>query len=294
MQMKVVLFGKNYKKDFDSYAKVLIQKLIDFDTEVFIHSDILRYYSKWLKESGKVHIFFGKEDLPEHYDFFISIGGDGTFLEAVTYVRDSGIPVVGINSGRLGFLANISKNEIANSIEAIVQNKYKIEKRTLLELETEMNLFGEDNYALNELTIHKKDSSAMITVHTFMNDEFLNSYWSDGLIVSTPTGSTAYSLSVGGPLVLPNSQNFIISPIAPHNLTVRPLVIPDKFELTLEVEGRNKQFLLALDSRSVFINEGIQLKVKKASFELSVLKLPGQTYYKTLRNKLMWGVDNRN
>jgi NAD+ kinase len=292
--MKVVLFGKVFAKDFESYAQILIKKLLDFDIEVFVHSNILRYYSNWVKENGKVHIFFGKDDLPEKYDFFISIGGDGTFLEAITYVKDSGIPVIGINSGRLGFLANISKSEIAESIDAIVEKKYQVEKRTLLELHTEMNLFGNDNYALNELTIHKKDSSAMITVHTFMNDEFLNSYWADGLIVSTPTGSTAYSLSVGGPLVLPTAENFIISPIAPHNLTVRPLVIPDKFELTLEVEGRNKQFLLALDSRSEFINEGIQLKVKKASFELSVIKLSGQTYYKTLRNKLMWGVDNRN
>jgi NAD+ kinase len=292
--MRVVLFGKDYKKDFESYAKILIQKLLDYNTEVFIHSDILRYYSNLVKENSRLHIFFGREDLPETYDFFISIGGDGTFLEAITYVRDSGIPVIGINSGRLGFLANISKTEIADSVDAIANKQFTIEKRTLLELKTDMNLFGKDNYALNELTIHKKDSSAMITVHTFMNEEFLNSYWADGLIVSTPTGSTAYSLSVGGPLVLPNSRNFIIAPIAPHNLTVRPLVIPDEFELTLEVEGRNKQFLLALDSRSEFINEGIQLKVKKADFELSVIKLPGQTYYKTLRNKLMWGVDNRN
>ncbi len=292
--MRVALFGKVYKADFDNYAQIIIKKLLSFDAEVFVHADILRYYRKWIKQNQNVNIFFDKTELPTNLDYFVSIGGDGTFLDAIMYVRDSEIPMLGINSGRLGFLANIAKDEIEPALNKLLNKNFTLEKRVLLQVESDVDIFGDDNFALNELTIHKKDSASMITIHTYMNNEFLNSYWSDGLIIATPTGSTAYSLSVGGPLVLPNSENFIISPIAPHNLTVRPLVVPDKYEFTFEVEGRHKQFLLALDSRSESINEGIRIKVKKAKFGLNVVRFEHQTYYKTLRNKLMWGVDNRN
>jgi len=292
--MQVALFGKIYMFDFEPYAQVILKKLMDYDAEIFVHADILRYFRNNIKENQKINIFFEKNELPPKLDFFISIGGDGTFLDAILYVKDSMTPMLGINSGRLGFLANVAKKRIEISLDKLFNGKYKIETRVLLKLESKMDIFGDNNFALNELTIHKKDSASMITVHAYMNGEYLNSYWADGLIIATPTGSTAYSLSVGGPLVVPNSANFIISPIAPHNLTVRPLVVPDNFEFTFEVESRNKQFLIAMDSRSESINEGIELKIKKAKFGVNIIHFDDQTFYKTLRNKLMWGIDRRN
>ena len=292
--MKIALFGKTYKQDFETYAHLILKKLLSFDAEIFIHADILRYYTQWIKKSANINIFFDHSGLPDKLDYFISIGGDGTFLDAILYVRNTNTPMLGINSGRLGFLANVAKNQINNALDRLHNKKYIIEERVLLQLKSELNFFGENNYALNELTIHKKDTASMITIHVYMNGEFLNSYWADGLIFATPTGSTAYSLSVGGPLVVPNSETFIISPIAPHNLTVRPLVVPDKFEFTFEVEGRSKQFLLALDSRSEVINEGIHFNVSKADFKLNFIRFEEQTFYKTLRSKLMWGIDRRN
>ncbi|MFN5794819.1 MAG: NAD kinase, partial [Bacteroidota bacterium] len=227
-------------------------------------------------------------------DLFFSLGGDGTILNALPYVLGTPIPVVGVNTGRLGFLASIGIDEIEAAIEKIEAKHYQIEKRSIITLETTEGLFGNLNFALNEFTIHKSDSSSMITIHTFLNGEFLNSYWADGLIVSTPTGSTAYSLSCGGPIAMPDSENFIISPISPHNLNVRPLIISDKDILTLRVEGRNRHYLVSLDSRSTQIDATVEMTVKKASNTINLLRLQNKSFTESLRNKLMWGIDKRN
>ncbi len=227
-------------------------------------------------------------------DFVFSIGGDGTFLETVTFVKDSGIPIVGINSGRLGFLADISKEEIVNALNEIIAGRFKIRKLDLLAAYTSDGEFNSLNFALNELAITKIDSSAMITIHTYLNEIYVNSYWADGLIISTSTGSTAYSLSVGGPILHPETSDFIITPIAPHNLTVRPMVVPNNLEVTLKIEARAGKYLASIDSRSQILDENVVIHVKKASFKINVVELSDQSFYATLRNKLMWGVDKRN
>jgi NAD+ kinase len=227
-------------------------------------------------------------------DLMMSVGGDGTLLEAVTLVRDTGIPILGINLGRLGFLANVSKEKIAHGIESVMRGQYEIDERTMLQLNSTHDLFGELNFALNEITISKRDSASMIVVHTYLDNEYLNSYWADGLIIATPTGSTAYSISVGGPVVLPHSQNFILSPISPHNLNVRPLIISDAGELRFEVEGRNANYLVSLDSRSHIADANVKLSARKCDFPARLVRIEGENFLSTLRQKLNWGVDSRN
>ena len=223
-----------------------------------------------------------------------SIGGDGTFLEAVSYVRDKGIPIVGVNTGRLGFLADISQDQISQAMNAIINKEFDVEERSLIKVETNSAQSIDFPYALNEMTCHKMDTSSMITIHTFIDGEFLNSYWADGLIVATPTGSTAYSLSAGGPILTPSSSNFIITPLAPHNLTVRPLVIPDKHVIKMVIEGRGVNYLATLDSHSHILPYNVEITLRKADFSVKVIKLKTHSYFSTLRNKLMWGADRRN
>jgi NAD+ kinase len=227
-------------------------------------------------------------------DSFISIGGDGTLLDAITYVGKSQTPVLGVNTGRLGFLATISKEEISDALEKLLDKSYELDDRTLLKLDSNQKIFENRNFALNDFTIVKKDSSSMIKVHTYIDGEFLNSYWSDGIIISTPTGSTGYSLSCGGPLVFPRSNNFVITPVSPHNLTVRPIIVSENAEISFRVEGRSKKFLVSLDSRFEVVDESIRLKVKKADFKVNLIQLEGMQYFKTLRHKLNWGLDIRN
>jgi len=215
-------------------------------------------------------------------------------LDTVTLIRDSKIPILGINTGRLGFLSNISIQEIDQAMDALHSKKYTVDERALLKVKTEDNLFGETNFALNELTIHKKDSSSMITIHAYINDQYLNSYWADGLIIATPTGSTAYSLSCAGPIVVPGSENFVITPIAPHNLNVRPIVVSDNSEIKLKIEGRGMQFLASLDSRSETIDSKYELTIVKEKFKIGLIQLENQDFLRTIRNKLMWGIDKRN
>jgi len=224
----------------------------------------------------------------------LSLGGDGTYLEAVTYVRDRAIPVAGINIGRLGFLAAIGQDEITTAVDSILQGFFDIEERALIRVETGQPLFGDFNFALNEITVHKRDDASMITIHVWLDGRFLNSYWADGLIVATPTGSTAYSLSVGGPLVLPGTGTFLLSPIAPHNLTARPLVYKDTMTLTLRMEGRSGKVLVSADSRSVVVEDHVELKISRAPFNILIPRLKNHDFYQTLRGKLMWGADKRN
>jgi NAD+ kinase len=258
-----------------------------------VYEPFYRFIKQKLQLSDSVKIYNTFSEINGNVDYMLSLGGDGTFLETLSFVRNSGIPILGINTGRLGFLANVAKTEINEAIDALMQKKYKIEKRDLLSVTAATKLFGEINYGLNELTILKKDSSSMITIHTYINGDYLNSYFADGLIIATPTGSTAYSLSCGGPLVMPDSQNFVITPIAPHNLNVRPLVISDSSVITLKVEGRNNFYLASLDSRSEVIDSSVELTVQKADFYAHLIQLEGQTFFNTMRNKLLWGLDKR-
>lgn len=238
--------------------------------------------------------FAAHEDLTPDIDFLISLGGDGTLLDTVTLVRDKRIPVVGINFGRLGFLASIGRDELSDAVKALARRSYIIDKRSLIHLDSNLSLFGDVPYALNEFAIHKQDISPMIKVHTFFNGELLNTYWADGLILATPTGSTGYSLSCAGPVVFPEACSFVLTPIAPHNLNVRPIVIPDNTIVSFEVESRSDQIICALDSRREIVDKNVQLAVRKESFMLNLVRLNENNFLQTLRNKLSWGLDKRN
>jgi NAD+ kinase len=292
--MKIVVFGKQFGQGFYDKCSLLFKYLNQSGVEVVVFEP----FSRFLSEEAHIESYTNKTfssyvDLPI-CDMLFSVGGDGTFLDAITMVRNRDIPLVGINSGRLGFLADIGMGDLPKAIDEILEGRFGIRELNLLQLSASTSCFGDLNFALNELAIHKRDSSSMITVHAFLNGEFLNSYWSDGLIVSTPTGSTAYSLSVGGPILLPSAKDFVITPIAPHNLTVRPLVVPNTSEISLKVEGRGGKFLASLDSRSCILDDAVELKVRKADFTVSVIERIGQSFYSTLRSKLMWGADKRN
>ncbi|MFW6203319.1 MAG: NAD kinase [Marinilabiliaceae bacterium] len=292
--MEVAIFGKSFGKVFYDNCLQLFDYLLQQNTKVFIYKPFYDFLLREVRITPEVSGFFEHpRELPP-VDMLFSIGGDGTFLEAVTYVQNTGVPIVGINSGRLGFLADISPDELPDALEEMEEGRYKIKELSLLELTAPKDLTGDFGFALNELAVHKRDSSSMITIHAYLDEEFLNSYWADGLIISTPTGSTAYSLSVGGPIMHPASRGLIITPIAPHNLTVRPLVVPDHMELTLKVEGRGGKFLTSLDSRSVVVDDNTELKVRKANFTIHMVERNKQSFYATLRNKLMWGADKRN
>jgi NAD+ kinase len=241
-----------------------------------------------------IQTFNGSEDLDETIEFIISLGGDGTLLDTVTLVRDKMIPILGINFGRLGFLASIGKKELKIAVASMVERNFVLDKRSLIHLDADRLLFGETPYALNEFAIHKTDISPMIKIHTYLNGEFLNTYWADGLIVSTPTGSTGYSLSCGGPIVFPDSRSFVITPVAPHNLNVRPIIVPDDNIISFEVEGRHDQFICALDSRREIVSRNIQLAVKRERFDVHIVRLNENNFLGTLRNKLSWGLDTRN
>jgi NAD+ kinase len=292
--MKIAIYGRPFSSGFEKKISALFVLLEKHGVEYFIHEP---FHEFLLKKAGltlkKAGVFNTHDDITGRADIMFSMGGDGTFLEAVSIVQDYGIPIVGINTGRLGFLADISPEHIEESLSAILDGQYKIEQRSLVELELINSTWEGFACALNEVSIQKRYST-MITIHTFLNDTYLNSYWADGLIVSTPTGSTAYSMSVGGPIMTPDSNNFIISPMAPHNLTIRPVVVPDHNQVRIEVESRDNSYLLTLDSRTEIIEGEITLRLKKADFTIKTLRIKDATFYNTLRNKLMWGVDKRN
>ncbi len=291
----IAIFGTTIDTEFSPDLAKLFVLLKKRNIKVFMYRPFFEFVKKnCLIQPELDGVFTSGDDLPDHVRLLFSIGGDGTFLKSVMSLKNKSIPVVGINLGRLGFLSDISRDGMDEAMDLILSGKYEIEKRSVLKLEGKNGLFGDFSYALNEITVTKLDTSSMINIHTYLNDEYLNTYWGDGLIVSTPTGSTAYSLSVGGPILTPDSQNFIISPIAPHNLTVRPIVVPDNIRLKLRVEGRGANFLASLDSRSKAIGFPGELSISKADFYVQTLKLENHSFFSTLRNKLMWGADKRN
>lgn len=292
--MKLALFGKTIREENESYLIQLVEKLEDCDCELLVYEPFLKSIRKIRDFSIEVTPFSRHEELAGNADMVFSIGGDGTLLDTVTLVRDSGIPVLGINLGRLGFLSSISRDNIIPAVEKVLAGDYTLDRRTLLKLETENEKFCDFNYALNDLTVNRKDSTALIVIHVYVDDVFLNSYWADGLIVATPTGSTAYSLSSGGPIVAPGSENFLITPIAPHNLTIRPLVISDKSEIRIRLDGRDENFLLSMDSKTHVIGKKDEIRIRKSDFLFNLVKIEESDFYTTIRNKLKWGLDARN
>lgn len=292
--MKIAIYGRRFDKSFNGSIIQIFEELKKHNIDFVVYKPFAEFIQKKVKYVPNCDGFFESKDSLESIDMMFSIGGDGTLLETVTIVRDSGIPILGINSGRLGFLANVSREIIPQALEQIFQKEYSLEKRSLLEVHTAKNDFGEHVFALNEVAIQKHMSSSMIKINAWYNDEFINRYWSDGLIISTPTGSSAYSLSCGGPIVHPESESFVITPVAPHNLTVRPLVISDKGVIRLSLEGKQKSAKLSLDYRSIHRCFDEEIVIKKANFQINLVKLFNINYFSTLQRKLMWGVDIRN
>lgn len=292
--MKIGVNGKEFTKQSASFVEQVFEILKAHKADLIIsqkfHKTLLKYASF---KRFKLKVYEPGDSL-KGLNLFLSMGGDGTLLESVTHIAKTEVPILGINTGRLGFLATISREETERALESIFDKKYSIEKRSMLSLESNENLFEGFNFALNDFTLVKKDTSSMITVHTYIDGEFLNSYWSDGIIVATPTGSTGYSLSCGGPLVFPKSGNFVITPVSPHNLTVRPIVVSDQSEITFQVEGRSKKFLVSLDSRIATVDESVKLKIIKADQSVNLIQLDNHHYFMTLRQKLNWGLDVRN
>ncbi|MFH1005383.1 MAG: NAD kinase [Bacteroidota bacterium] len=292
--MKIAIYGRAFNpKTLGKVIQSLFLKLENSRVDVLVYEPFVKHLEGLVKVDKK-NIFVSHQDIKGKVEFLFSIGGDGTLLETITLVRDSNIPIIGINTGRLGFLSDVSQEEVELVVDAVINKKYSLDKRILLELETKQKVFGEENFALNDISVQKKDSSSMITIHTYLDEKFLNSYWADGLIVASPTGSTAYSLSCGGPIVMPNSDNFIITPIAPHNLNVRPIIISSDESIMLKVNSRSAGFLVSLDSRFATVPTSVELIIKKADFCISLIKLENYNFLSTIRNKLMWGMDRRN
>ena len=290
--MTIAVYARNTKDNFSIYLEQLIALAEIEKFKIVVFKPYLDFLNTNSDNPFTLNTFSNSEELIAKADYVISLGGDGTMLETLEYVRKSGIPVLGVNTGRLGFLATVYKEDFAKAIQLLTKEKFTLDKRELIELD-KATYFNEVNYALNEFTIHKKESSAMINIDTFVDGVFLNSYFADGLIVSTPTGSTAYSLSCGGPIMVPDSDNFIITPIAPHNLNVRPIVISNNKTLSFKVSGRSDSFNVSLDSRSQTIKNLSELIIKKADFRFNMINLEGQHFFETLRNKLLWGIDKR-
>ena len=293
--MKIAIFGQYYQNDTRPIIKDIFVFFNRNNVEMVIEENFLKilYEEKIVEKQYKT--FSSHTDLDNSFSIVISIGGDGTILRAATYVRDSGIPILGVNAGRLGFLAKVQKESIESFLQIVLEKKYSITERTLLSMACSPTLAQMNvDFAMNEVAVSRKDTTSMITIETFLNGEYLNSYWADGLIIATPTGSTGYSLSCGGPILTPDVKALVITPIAPHNLNARPLVIPDDTEITLKVSGREEQYLVSLDSRITSVNNNSVLKIKKTPFRINMVEIPEETFFKTLRNKLLWGEDKRN
>jgi NAD+ kinase len=292
--MKIAIYSRGGENVDVNDLKILLHALQEGKSLAYLYDDYFQQVKEHLSSADGYDTFSNSDDLDDSFDCLISLGGDGTLLDTVTLIRDKNIPVLGVNFGRLGFLASLGKEDIQTAVTALIERTFVIEKRTLIHLDADTKLFGETPYALNEFAIHKRENSPMIKIHTYLNGEFLNTYWADGLIVSTPTGSTGYSLSCNGPVVFPESGSFVITPVAPHNLNVRPIVIPDNNIISFEVEGRTDQFICAMDSRKETVDKMIQLAVRKESFTISLIKLNENNFLQTLRKKLAWGFDTRN
>ncbi|MDE3235038.1 MAG: NAD kinase [Bacteroidota bacterium] len=292
--MKVAIYSRGLDVDQESPLQLLLEQLAKHKIKVLLYRPLLSQYPLSSKLLTNITPFQVSEDLDDDVECLISLGGDGTILDSVTLVRDSNIPILGINFGRLGFLANISPDELISAIDALVSRTLIPDKRSLIHVDASLPVFENAPFALNEFAIHKRDMSPMIKIHTYLNGEFLNTYWADGLIVSTPTGSTGYNMSCNGPILFPESSSFVITPVAPHNLNVRSIVVADTSVISFEVEARADQFICVMDARREIVDKSIQLAVKKEKFTANLLKLNEGSFLSTLRDKLTWGLDKRN
>ncbi|MEY2693091.1 MAG: hypothetical protein RIT03_1482 [Bacteroidota bacterium] len=294
--MKIAIYGQFYQNSTEPIIRDIFQFFTQNKVELVVEHDFLLLLNEKHLLDESFATFTCHSDLDASFDMLLSIGGDGTILRAITLVRDSGIPVLGINAGRLGFLASVQKENITDFLQLVLDKKYRISKRSLLSLSCNPTneAIEKLNFAMNEITVSRKDTTSMITIETQLNDEFLNSYWADGLIIATPTGSTGYSMSCGGPILTPEVTSLVITPIAPHNLNARPLVIPDSTQIKLKVSGREDNYLVSLDSRIAAIPNDSELTIEKTNFHINMVEIPNETFLKTLRNKLMWGEDKRN
>ena len=293
--MKVAIFCQTYQEDTLQYVMELLKELEKENAQVAIEKDFYTFFSASCVLNG-YHTFSDSEGLDASYDMFISFGGDGTILRATTFVRDLGIPIVGVNTGRLGFLSTFNKEEVRKVVQEFINGSYNIVERSLVAVCKSTNIPELEtlNFALNEITVSRKDTTSMISVETYLNGEYLTSYWADGLIISTPTGSTGYSLSCGGPVIVPTAKSLVLTPIAPHNLNARPLVISDETQIRLKVSGREENHLISLDSRIASVENGKEILIKKADFTIKMIEYTSESFLKTLRNKLLWGEDRRN
>lgn len=291
--MNILIHGINLQKEFIPYIELLVDILKNQGCRTFFIEGFAKSIKKMsvnIKPYETINPKTGLKDM----DFALSVGGDGTLLDTVIQIGREETPILGINTGRMGFLATVAKENIQSAMNDLFIGEYTIESRALVTVESSRPLFNGMNFGLNEFTIHKRDTSSMIIVHTYINGQYLNSYWADGLIVATPTGSTGYSLSCGGPLITPGARNFVITPVSPHNLNVRPIIVPDESVISFKIEGRSEKFLISLDSRSMPIDATVELKLRKADFSARLVKFSGYNYFDTLRQKLNWGFDMRN
>jgi len=292
--MTVAIYSRGLEDDLQVQLLMLLQELSRQNISILLFKALADQNPVLFDHGFDLNVFETSGDLNKSIDCLISLGGDGTILDSVTLVRNKNIPILGINFGRLGFLAGIGKEELTSAVDALVNGTFVIDKRTLVHLDASIPLFGDAPFALNEFAIHKRDISPMIKIHTYLNGEFLNTYWADGLIVSTPTGSTGYSMSCNGPIVFPESSSFLITPVAPHNLNARPIIVADSNIISFEVEGRMDQFICVLDARREIVDKSIQLAIKREQFTVSLVRLNENSFLSTLRTKLTWGLDKRN
>lgn len=291
--MKIALYGRITEKPLPAALQSFFDQL-SAEAVIIAEEAYLAYFSQFITLRGRVETISDYNAIRGRADVLLSLGGDGTLLETIAFVQNSGIPVLGINTGRLGFLAAVSPEEAAGYAPRLLKREFALDKRALLRVDRPSELFGDVNYALNEFTVQRKESSAMLTINTWVNGEFLNAYWADGLIISTPTGSTAYSLSCGGPLMIPDAKSFVITPLSPHNLNVCPLIIPDDSVIRLKVEGRSPQFLATLDARERSFGPDVELIIRREDFKISLIRFHEQHFFQTIREKLHWGQDRRN
>jgi NAD+ kinase len=292
--MQIAIYNRTFDEEDISLFQQLVTLFVDNNITAVFYEDLANRLHSKIEMPLKYEVFSDIQPLSAKVKFVFSLGGDGTMLDIVKYVGDKNIPILGINLGRLGFLASTVADEISFAVDSLIKGAYILDPRTLIHLDTSIPLFQDAPFALNEFSIHRKDSSSLIKIHTYLNGEFLCTYWADGLIVSTPTGSTGYSLSCGGPVIFPQANSFVITPVAPHNLNVRPIIISDNSIISFEIEGRADHFLCTLDARSETIDSTVSLAVKKENFHINLIRLEGQNFLNTLRTKLYWGVDHRN
>jgi NAD+ kinase len=292
--MKAAIYCRTMEENQREDVQLFFDELAKQKIEPVIFHNFFEQIKDIIRLPDNTTVFSASEDISDEVEFIVSLGGDGTLLDTVTLVRDKNIFILGINFGRLGFLASIGREEVKTAVKAIAKRTFVVDKRTLIHLDADLPLFGDVPYALNEFSLHKRDMAAMIKIHTYLNGEFLNTYWADGLIMATPTGSTGYSLSCGGPIIFPDSASFVITPVAPHNLNVRSIIVPDDHVISFEVESRSENIICSLDSRREIVGKNVSLAVRKESFTINLLRLSENSFLQTLHNKLTWGLDRRN